>query len=69
MRLGEGGVRLGEGGCVQFGPYFSAFLKKKEQGHFLTQKESRCAISADSEQLGKSLQNRHLGPACMDPFN
>ena len=36
---------------------------------FLTQKESTWQISSDSEQLGKSLQICHLGPACPEPFN
>ena len=67
------GQRAGGGGggglnLTQFGPYFSIFLKKI-QGHFLTQKESTCQISDDSEQLGKSLRNSHMGPACTELLN
>ena len=55
----------GKGGgwiFAQFGPYFSAFWKKETLGHFLTQKESACQISADSEQLENSLQKRYIRP-------
>ena len=44
-------------------------LWKKTQGHFSTGKELACQISADSEQLGKSLRNSHIGPACTELFN
>ena len=50
------------------GLYFSAFLKK-EQGHFLTQKESACQLSADSEQLEKSQRNMYLRLPSTEPFN
>ena len=67
-RGGGGGVREGRGGWT-FKNVFEAFcLWKKMQGHFFTEKESACQISADSEQLGKSLWNSHIGPACTEPF-
>ena len=63
------GQRGGKGlNFTEFYPYFSAFLKEK-QGHFLTQKEWTCQISADSEPLGKSLQNSHIELACTEPLN
>ena len=60
-----GGVNL-----TQFCPYVSAFLNKKTTGTFFnTKRVDICQISADSEQLGKSLRNSHLGPACMELLN
>ena len=50
-RRGGGGQKGGGGlsrACLK--PRFPA-CEKKTQGHFLTQKESACQISADSEQL------------------
>ena len=44
-------------------------LWKKTQGHFLTQRESACQISADSEQLEKSQRNRYTRLSLMEPFN
>ena len=41
----------------------------EEKGHFLTQKESACQISADSEQLEKSQRNRYLRLPYTEPFN
>ena len=61
-----------ERGGVEFDTILSicfCILEKKPQGHFLTQKEQTCQISADSEQLGKSIRNSHLGPACTEPLN
>ena len=50
--------------------HVSLLMKKiTHQGHFFTQKELAWQISVDSEQLEKSLQNRHLWLACMLPFN
>ena len=43
-------------------------LVEKTQGHFLTQKESACQISADSEQLEKSQQNRYIRLSYTEPF-
>ena len=42
---------------------------KKKHGHFVTQKESACQISADSKQLEKSQQNRYLRLPSEEPFN
>ena len=64
---GGGGGRVNFQECVW--SLASPLVEKKTQGHFLTQKESTCQISADSEQLGKSLRNSHLGLACTEPFN
>ena len=47
----------------------SLLVEQKIQGHFFTEKESACQISADSEQLGKSLRNSHIRPACTEPLN
>ena len=47
----------------------SPLVEKELQGHFFTEKESACQISVDSEQLGKSLRNSHIGPACKEPLN
>ena len=64
---GGGGVCDLSRKCLK--PCFPA-CGKKLQGHFFTEKEeSACQISADSEQLGKSLRNSHIGPACTEPFN
>ena len=35
-------------------------VENKTQGHFFTEKESASQISAGSEQLEKSLRNRHI---------
>ena len=56
-----------EGGAIL--SIFFCLLEKKNLGIFLTQTESTWQISADSEQLGKLLQNCHLGLAFLDPFN
>ena len=68
-----GGGGGGGGGCEKGGglsrmclkPCFPACGEK----FFFTEKELACQISADSELLGKSLQNSHIGPTCMEPFN
>ena len=63
----EGGVGVGvDFHAISSKKYFSAFLKKKT---FLTPKGSTWQISVNSEQLGKSLQSCHIGPACTDLFN
>ena len=43
-------------------------LVEKKHGHFLTQKESACQISANSEQLEKSQRNRYLPLPSTQPF-
>ena len=65
---GGGGGGGGELSRMCLKPCFPA-CGKKTQGHCLTQKELTCQISADSEQLWKSLWNSHLGLACTKPFN
>ena len=50
--------RGGRGGFHTILSIFFCLLEKKTQGHFLTQKESACQISVDSEQLEKLQQNR-----------
>ena len=70
---GEGQKGGGGGGEVRwtFKSEFQASfprLWKKKPGHFLTQKESACQISADSEQLEKSNQNRYKRLSLTEPF-
>ena len=65
-------MREGQGGWTfknVFEDLFRRLWKKQLQGHFFTEKESACQISADSEQLGKSLRSGHIGPACTELFN
>ena len=74
LLVGGGDARRGRGGGqVDFQERVWSLVyllvEKKLQGHFCTEKESACQISADSEQLGKLLQNSHIGLACMEPFN
>ena len=67
-----GFARRAGGGGWTFKNVFEALfprLWKKAQGHFFTEKESASQISADSQQLEKSLRNRHIGLACTAPFN
>ena len=62
--VGGGGTRRAGGlsrTCLK--PCFPACGKKS------TEKESACQISADSEQLGKSLWNSHIWTACTEPLN
>ena len=66
----------GGGGGAEGGWTFKSVLKphfpacgKKTQGHFLTQKESACQISVDSEQLEKSQRNRYLRLLSTELFN
>ena len=62
----------GEGGGWTFKSVFEASLPclwKKTQGHFLTQKDSACQISADSEQLEKSQRNRYIRLPSTEPIN
>ena len=53
LKMDRGG---GGGGGVELDAIF-LYSWKKTQGHFLTREEQTCQISADSQQLGKSLQN------------
>ena len=66
----EGG---GGGGTFKkvllFEALFSRLWKKKPWHFFHRKGVGNCLISADSEQLGKSLRNSHIGPACTEPFN
>ena len=61
----------GGGGWIwhNFVHMFLHYWKKAPQGHFLTQKEWTCQISAESEQLGKLLRNSHLGLAWTELLN
>ena len=43
--------------------------EKRRGGEGVDLQERVCQISANSEQLRKSLQNSHMGPACTEPFN
>ena len=69
---GEGGGEAEGGGGVDFqervSSLVSPLVKKKTQGHFLTQKESACQISADSERLEKSNHNRYIRLSLTEPF-
>ena len=65
-------MREGRGGglsrtCLK--PGFPACEKKNCRDIYFTEKEWASQISADSEELGKSLRNGHVGPACTEPFN
>ena len=57
------------GGGVGGGLDFQERSMENLTWHFFTEKESASPISADSEQLGKSLRNSHIGPACTEPLS
>ena len=69
--FGGGG---GEGGQKRDWTSKSVFevfplVENKTKGHFLTQKESACQISADSKQLEKSQRNGYVRLSLTEPFN
>ena len=70
---GVGGGGEGRRGWTfksEFEASFPRLWKKKPmQGHFLTQKESACQSSSDSEQLEKSNHNRYICLPLTEPFN
>ena len=54
---------------VQYSPGQVNFPVRQADNLFLTQKESACQISADSEQLEKSQRNRYSRLPSTEPFN
>ena len=66
---GGEGLREGLGGERTFKNVFGALFPRlqKKKGHFLTEKESACQISTDSEQLGNLPQNSHKGQLAWSP--
>ena len=71
--IGGGGGGGGRRGGVEFQECVWSLVprlwKKRKHSHFLTQKESACQISADSEQLEKSQRNGYLRLPSTEPFN
>ena len=63
----------GGGGGVDFQEHVwslaSPLAGKKGKRHFLTQKESACQISVDSEQFEKLQRNRYIRLPSTEPFN
>ena len=61
----------GGGGGVYFQEHvwsLVSLLVEKDAGTFFHRQGVTCQISADSEPLGKSLRNSHIGPACTEPI-
>ena len=67
LEEGGGGRRAGVGGKDVFEALFHRLWKKSAGTFFHI--FSAWQISADSEQLGKSLRNSHKGAAFMEPLN
>ena len=52
-----------------FEALFPPLVEKETQGHFSQKRSWHAKFQRILEQLGKSLQNSHIGPACTEPFN